>query len=62
MDKSEYEGLDPLIIENIEYFKKHGHLSGPDPYEDFDGDIPEGCRACGGDYPFCRSGCSLFDD
>ena len=25
-------------------------------------DIPAGCRACGGDYPNCKSGCKLFDD
>ena len=36
--------------------------------DDFDEDdydsngIPFGCRACGGDYPHCKQGCSLFDD
>ena len=29
---------------------------------DDDGLIPEGCAACGGDYPNCTSSCSLFDD
>ncbi len=24
--------------------------------------IPEGCAACGGDYPNCKSSCPLFDD
>lgn len=24
--------------------------------------IPSGCRACGGPYPECRSGCNLFDE
>ncbi len=24
--------------------------------------IPAGCRACGGDYPDCKSGCPMFDD
>lgn len=33
----------------------------PEDYEDED-DIPEGCRACGGDYPNCISGCNLMDD
>lgn len=34
-----------------------------DPYEDDDDDyIPEGCRACGGDYPNCTDGCPLFDE
>ena len=32
-----------------------------DEYEDAMG-IPFGCAACGGDYPNCRQGCSLFDD
>lgn len=30
-------------------------------YEEATG-IPYGCAACGGDYPWCRQGCSLFDD
>ena len=25
-------------------------------------DIPEGCAACGGNYPECISSCPLFDD
>ena len=25
-------------------------------------DVPEGCAACGGDYPNCTVGCPLFDD
>jgi len=24
-------------------------------------DIPEGCRACGGNYPNCKYSCNLFD-
>ena len=24
--------------------------------------MPPGCRACGGEYPMCRSGCPLYDD
>lgn len=31
--------------------------------EEYDiNDIPEGCRACGGEYPHCTSSCPLFDD
>lgn len=34
-----------------------------DEEDDYDPDyIPEGCRACGGDYPNCTSSCPLFDD
>lgn len=29
---------------------------------DWDDDIPEGCAACGGNYPECTSSCPLFDD
>ena len=25
-------------------------------------DIPEGCAACGGDYPNCVDSCPMFDD
>ena len=25
-------------------------------------EIPFGCRSCGGDYPNCKTSCSLFDD
>ena len=28
----------------------------------FESDIPEGCRACGGDYPHCVDSCPMFDD
>jgi len=24
--------------------------------------IPQGCRACGGDYPNCKDSCNLFDN
>lgn len=33
---------------------KQGHVL------DFD-DVPEGCAACGGDYPNCKDACPLFD-
>ena len=30
--------------------------------DDDDDYIPEGCRACGGPYPNCKTSCPLFDD
>lgn len=27
-----------------------------------DDDIPEGCAACGGPYPYCKTSCKMFDD
>jgi hypothetical protein len=66
MEKDEwYWGLSPLIRKNIEeaerYEKAGGGLT-PSIEEYDDGYIPEGCRACGGDYPRCRQGCALFDE
>ena len=61
--KDEYGGLDPLIVKNMEYAKKHLVLSGPVGWDDYDDNyIPVGCRACGGDYPLCRQGCPMYDD
>lgn len=31
-------------------------------WDDDDDDIPEGCAACGGDWPRCTSSCPLYDD
>lgn len=30
-------------------------------YESED-EIPEGCAACGGPYPYCKTSCKIFDD
>lgn len=61
--KDEYGGLDPLIVKNMEYAKKHLVLSDPVGWDEYDPSyIPEGCRACGGDYPLCRQGCPMYDD
>ena len=30
-------------------------------YDD-DDDIPEGCAACGGDWPNCTTSCPMYDD
>lgn len=24
--------------------------------------VPVGCSACGGDYPYCKDSCPMFDD
>lgn len=53
---------DPYDFDTL-YFR----LSPDDDYlEYFDGSnedaIPEGCRACGGDYPNCCSSCNLMSD
>lgn len=31
-------------------------------YDYEEDDIPEGCIACGGPYPSCKSSCNLFDE
>lgn len=28
----------------------------------YHGYVPVGCSACGGNYPYCKDGCPLFDD
>lgn len=33
-----------------------------EPDDEFENDIPECCRACGGDYPYCVDSCAIFDD
>lgn len=30
--------------------------------DDFEYDIPESCKSCGGDYPNCIDSCPIFDD
>lgn len=47
-----------LYVDDISFFD--------DLYEGMFGNggsdyIPEGCAACGGDYPNCKSGCPMFD-
>lgn len=32
-----------------------------DDDEDYD-DMPEGCAACGGNWPECADSCSMYDD
>lgn len=38
------------------------HRPGYEPVEDVAEEIPEGCAACGGPYPNCKTSCKLFDD
>lgn len=48
-----YKNCDP-------YFSDYEEEEDDEPFE-FEG-IPEGCLACGGDYPNCTTSCPLFDD
>lgn len=34
----------------------------PRTQKEYRGYIPSGCNACGGPYPLCKMGCSLYDD
>ena len=47
----DYEG----ILEN-------GEVYDAQEVDDDNDDIPEGCAACGGPYPSCKTSCSMFDD
>ena len=51
--------------------KKKAEEQNEDLYEDIyesddddygDDEVPEGCAACGGPYPYCTTSCPLFDD
>lgn len=33
-----------------------------DMFGDDENDIPWGCDACGGDWPNCKTSCSMYDD
>lgn len=46
-----------------EYWDNHSKEEGISDYrQDYNGFIPVGCRACGGDYPNCKTSCPMFDD
>jgi hypothetical protein len=51
--------LHPLIQQNMDM---EIHWLNDNDYDEDDDYIPEGCSACGGDYPHCTEGCPLFDD
>ena len=34
----------------------------PRTQKEYRGYIPSGCNACGGPYPLCKMGCSLYDE
>lgn len=59
MIKGLLKGIAKEAAEDI--FDEYSEDFDPDEYEEAFG-IPFGCSACGGDYPNCRQGCSLFDD
>lgn len=47
--------------------EEYGHEHDYDDYFDSinsesEEDIPEGCAACGGPYPDCKTSCKIFDD
>lgn len=43
--------------------KNNDFPSGGKPFtNNYNGYVPVGCRACGGNYPNCKDGCPLFDD
>lgn len=33
-----------------------------DEDEESEDNVPKGCQACGGPYPYCKTSCKLFDD
>lgn len=54
---------DDIDNNNDEPMKNDDLPSGGKPYRNYyNGYVPVGCRACGGNYPYCKDGCPLFDD
>lgn len=60
--KLHYEAYeeDGMLVEH--WLDPHGHDHTELNYLDDDDGIPEGCAACGGDYPNCTTSCPMFDD
>lgn len=58
-----YVGLDPDEYDGTCCFDcAYYEMTGRD-YDPYDSNgVPDGCRECGGDYPNCRSSCSLYDE
>ena len=44
------------------YFRADGDFDEIPVEDSDDDDIPEGCKACGADYPNCKTSCNAFDD
>lgn len=47
---------DDHIIEILKQIEYQDAVDAPWPFS-----IPEGCAACGGDYPHCADSCPMFD-
>ena len=60
--KLHYEAfeVDGMLVEH--WKDSHGNDHIEESYLDDDYDMPEGCAACGGDYPNCTTSCPLYDD
>lgn len=53
------ETFDELDLEYVsDEEESKGHFNDADDTDD----VPSGCAACGGPYPYCKTSCELFDD
>lgn len=57
----EFDSFDQILCADCALVERENILHEDDDDEE-DDDIPEGCAACGGPYPSCKSSCSMFDD
>lgn len=51
-----------ILDQDIEWETEEDEDDEDEEYIEADYDIPEGCAACGGDYPNCVDSCPMFDD
>ncbi len=54
------------MAKKVFWFQKQKSKDEDEPWPENEWDdfnsIPEGCAACGGDYPNCTSSCPLYDE
>ena len=63
-NSASYNGEDDEEYEESEatYDPYYDDMSEQEWYDKHPLAMPDGCRACGGAYPMCKSSCPLFDD
>ena len=62
-DKANEPSIDPDTYDHFEETELEDEVEyAPRTQKEYRGYIPSGCNACGGPYPLCKMGCSLYDD
>lgn len=62
-DKANEPSIDPDTYDHFEETELEDEVEyTPRTQKEYRGYIPSGCNACGGPYPLCKMGCSLYDE